>query len=443
MTAFSKSLPWRLIAACAGTVAAMSLPVWAQDDAKSSTALRAAPNSAYIVQMAEMPASAYGGDIKGYQSTKPNKGQKINPNHPAVVSYMSYLTSRHDTTLAGAGGGRKHYSYGYVYNGFAADLTPDQAARLAQMPGAEAHAAWLLPLNWPMAFLLAAILAPTDPVLASDVQTRSEHDRDALRLSLTVEGALNDGTAFPLVMLALGWLGLHELGANGLRWIQVDLLWSVGAGVALGVACGRAIGWALLRRLRAAPDSQGDELIYLGAIALVYGLSLALYASAFLAVFACGATLLRQHPASRAEPEAVGLGQHLQAFGARCERLAEVLMVLLIGAALTRVTWSVDVLLFALGLVLLVRPASVLLGLLPPKALPTTQRRLLAWFGIRGVGSLFYLAFVLERGVSGPAAQTLISACLVCLAVSIALHGVSATPLMRWYQRRRAPVKAP
>jgi sodium/hydrogen antiporter len=302
-------------------------------------------------------------------------------------------------------------------------------------------AAWWLPLSWPTAFLLAAILAPTDPVLASDVQTHGEHDRDALRLSLTVEGALNDGTAFPLVMLALGLLGLQELGANGLRWVQVDLLWSVMAGGALGVACGRAIGWALLRRLRVQPDSQGDELIYLGAIALVYGLSLALHASAFLAVFACGATLLRQHPATRAEPEAIGLGQHLQAFGARCERLAEVLMVLLIGAALTRVSWSIDVLVFALGVVLLVRPASVLLGL-PPKALPTTQRRLVAWFGIRGVGSLFYLAFVLERGVQGAAAQTVISACLVSLAVSIALHGVSATPLMSWYQRRRAPVKA-
>ncbi len=303
-------------------------------------------------------------------------------------------------------------------------------------------AAWLLPLAWPMAFLLAAILAPTDPVLASDVQTHGEHDRDALRLSLTVEGALNDGTAFPLVMLALGLVGLQELGSHGLHWLQVDLLWSVIAGVALGVACGRAIGWALLRRLRVQPDSQGDELIYLGAIALVYGLSLALHASAFLAVFACGATLLRQHPATRAEPEAIGLGKDLQAFGARCERLAEVLMVLLIGAALTRVSWSAEVLVFALGVVLLVRPASVLLGL-PPKALPTMQRRLVAWFGIRGVGSLFYLAFVLERGVQGAAAQTVISACLACLAVSIALHGVSATPLMSWYQRRRAPAKVP
>ncbi len=302
-------------------------------------------------------------------------------------------------------------------------------------------AAWLLPLAWPMAFLLAAILAPTDPVLASDVQTQSANDRDALRLSLTVEGALNDGTAFPLVMLALGFVGLHELGSNGLAWLRIDLLWSVGAGLVLGVICGRVIGWALLQRLRVQPNSQGDELVYLGAIALVYGLSLAAHASAFLAVFACGATLLRQHPATKVEPEAIGLGEHLQSFGARCERLAEVLMVLLVGAALTRVSWSVEVVTFALGLVLIVRPASVMLGL-PRHMLPKTQRRLVAWFGIRGVGSLFYLSFVLERGVQGPAAQTLISACLACLAVSITLHGVSATPLMSWYQRRRAPAKA-
>ncbi|MDH5332033.1 MAG: hypothetical protein OEW27_18980, partial [Aquincola sp.] len=74
---------------------------------KSSTARRVAPNSAYIVQMAEMPVSAYAGDIKGYQATKPNKGQKIDPSHPAVVSYMSYLTSRHDTALARVGASKK------------------------------------------------------------------------------------------------------------------------------------------------------------------------------------------------------------------------------------------------------------------------------------------------------------------------------------------------
>jgi NhaP-type Na+/H+ or K+/H+ antiporter len=298
--------------------------------------------------------------------------------------------------------------------------------------------AWLLlPVGWPLAFLLAAVLAPTDPVLASEVQVHSEHDRDAARLALSAEGALNDGTAFPVVMLALGLLGLHDLGDRASAWLLRDLIWSLLAGVVLGVVLGRGIGWALMRGLRARFAPEWDELLYLGAIALAYGLALLLHASAFLAAFAAGATLLRKHPATAAEPEAETLGRQLQAFGARCERLVEVLMVLVIGAALTRVSWSLEVLLFALALVLVVRPLSVLLGL-PPRALPKTQHRLVAWFGIRGVGSLFYLALALQFGVAGDEAQILLSACLAALAVSIGLHGVSATPVMGWYQRRRA-----
>lgn len=94
-----------------------------------------ATNNAYIVQMAEMPVSAYKGGIKGYSATKPNKGQKIDPNAPAVVSYMAYLASRQDAALASVGGSKKLYNYGYVFSGFAAELTAAQAQKLASMPG--------------------------------------------------------------------------------------------------------------------------------------------------------------------------------------------------------------------------------------------------------------------------------------------------------------------
>ena len=306
--------------------------------------------------------------------------------------------------------------------------------------------AWLLlPLSWPLAFLLAAMLAPTDPVLASDVQVHSEHDRDGVRVSLSAEGALNDATAYPVVMLALGFLGLHEIDGldhHGLRWLLVDLLWSVSAGAALGIACGRGIGWAMQRKLRAGSVTEWDELLYVGAIALTYGLAMLLQASPFLAVFAAGATLLRRHPAQRPEGEAQEYGQQLQAFGARCERLVEVLMVLLIGAGLAHVAWSALILLFAFVMVLLVRPLSVLLSL-PRRALPGVQHGLVAWLGIRGVGTVFYLAVALELGVSGAASQVLISASLACIALSIALHGISATPLMNAYQRRRAARRKP
>jgi NhaP-type Na+/H+ or K+/H+ antiporter len=144
------------------------------------------------------------------------------------------------------------------------------------------------------AILLGAILAPTDPVLATDVQIRHPGDRDRLRFTLTCEAGMNDGSAFPFVMLGLGLLGLHELGDSGLRWLAVDVLWATIAGIAIGVAGG--VGLALLSaRLR--PGQQEDGLLYdflgLGLIGAVYGVSVLANAWGFLAVF-FAAVALRQ-----------------------------------------------------------------------------------------------------------------------------------------------------
>ena len=92
-------------------------------------------NKAYIVQLADSPVTAYAGGVAGYRATKPNKGQKIDPNAGPVVSYMAYLTARHDAVLNGVGGGKKLYSYGFVFNGFAAELTEAQAQTLRQTAG--------------------------------------------------------------------------------------------------------------------------------------------------------------------------------------------------------------------------------------------------------------------------------------------------------------------
>ena len=92
-------------------------------------------NGAYVVQLADMPVSAYQGGIQGLQATKPKKGQKVDPNSPAVVSYLAHLAAQQDKALAGVGASKKLYSYGYVFNGFAAELTSAQAQKLAQLPG--------------------------------------------------------------------------------------------------------------------------------------------------------------------------------------------------------------------------------------------------------------------------------------------------------------------
>lgn len=296
----------------------------------------------------------------------------------------------------------------------------------------------LLGLAWPVALLLAAIVAPTDPVLASDVQIRSDQDRDAVRLAVTAEGGINDGTALPAVMLALGLMGLHALGSGGSRWWWADLVWPIGGGAALGAALGSLLGWALKWRTHRADTLDRDELIYAGALLLALGLARATATSSFVLVFVVGVTMLLP---LRGLPHQ-GLADRLQAFGARCERLVEAATVLAAGVLLNAADlgWLAlaQALPFALVMAMVVRPLAVLACVRRP-LLPGSQRRLVAWFGIRGIGSLFYLLFALQHGVSGAVAQQLTAATLVCVAVSIVLHGVSATPLMTRYQQRRRP----
>lgn len=298
----------------------------------------------------------------------------------------------------------------------------------------------LLGLPWGAAVVLAAILAPTDPVLASEVQIRHEHDRDAVRLSLTAEGGLNDGAALPAVMLGLGLLGLHALdGAPGSAgWWWADLLRPIGGGLVLGVALGFALGTLLRQRARRGDPLARDELIYIGGVALAYGLALATHTSAFVIAFAAAVTLLLPMRSDHFSGSEGPLAERLHGFGASIERLVEAGAVLAVGLALPARRPGLATLVFALLLVAVVRPLSVW-AVVRQGMMTAQQRRLVAWFGIRGLGSLYYLAFVLERGVPAALARTLIDATLVAIAVSIVLHGLSSTKLMAAYQRRRAP----
>ncbi|MDQ4077007.1 MAG: cation:proton antiporter, partial [Chloroflexota bacterium] len=152
----------------------------------------------------------------------------------------------------------------------------------------------LLHLPLGAAILLGAVLAPTDPVLASDVQVKHPEDRDRLRFALTGEAGLNDGTAFPFVMLGLGLLGLHELGTWGLRWVLVDVIWAITAGLAIGWVLGTGVGRLVIYLRREYKETVGtDDFLALGLIALAYGVALLLHAYGFLAVFAAGLALRR------------------------------------------------------------------------------------------------------------------------------------------------------
>ena len=157
--------------------------------------------------------------------------------------------------------------------------------------------------------LLGAVLAPTDPVLASDVQVDHPTDGDRLRFSLTAEAGLNDGTAFPFVMLGLGLLGLHELGAGGWRWWTVDVAWAIGAGLVVGTLLGTLVGRLVIFLRREHREALGlDDFLALGLITLSYGVALLIHAYGFLAVFAAGLALRRierRHAGEGEPPPAV------------------------------------------------------------------------------------------------------------------------------------------
>lgn len=332
-----------------------------------------------------------------------------------------------------------------------------------------------LPLG--AAVLLGGILAPTDPVLATDVQVDDPADRDQLRFALTGEGGLNDGTAFPAVMLGLGLLGVHELGALGWRWLAVDVLWACGAGVAIGAALGIGLGRFVLYLRRRHQEAVGYEnFLALGLIGLAYGCAVLAGAYGFLAVFAAGLALRHtardgtsaaQAPthqpgatppvaatalvesahrspqadvvhtiATHAEHAPAYMAHAVLSFNDQLDRIGEMAGVVLLGMLLWAVPWVPDGWWFIPFMLLLVRPLSVAIGLARSRRTSLVQRRLIGWFGIRGIGSLYYLAYALNHGLSAEHARTLVALTVAVVVSSIVVHGISVTPLMARYRRR-------
>lgn len=315
---------------------------------------------------------------------------------------------------------------------------------LLTIAGVAVAAMVIFGFDWPLALVIGAILAPTDPVLASDVQLRSAQDRDALRFGLTGEGGLNDGTAFPFVFLGLGAMGLHDLGAFGWRWFTVDLVWGTVGGLGIGFLVGTGLARAvrLLRSWRR-DAVVFDEFLLLGVIALSYGLALAAHALGFLAVFAAGLALRRaddiHSEAGRAgvksplTPSMLNVNEQL-------ERIVEVAIVLLVGAMISTGYWSIPGLMLAGILFFVIRPLSVWLGVRQVGE-GGAPRRMLAWFGVRGIGSVYYAVYFAEFELRDTVATEVLSAVFTVVAASIILHGISATPLMEIYRARRSAVR--
>ncbi|ROM67232.1 sodium:proton antiporter [Pseudomonas brassicacearum] len=330
---------------------------------------------------------------------------------------------------------------------------------------------YLFGLGWGVSLLIGAMLAPTDPVLAALVQVNDARDDDRVRFGLSGEAGLNDGTAFPFVILGL--LVLRNDGSGFLgEWALRSLLWAVPAGLLIGYWMGRGIGrLTLSMRIKNADSTLSpNDYLALALIALAYVAAEAVQGYGFLSVFAAGLGLRQAEVQSTDEnsppaehlvqpvvgheavdPQQAVLGDteslddgqvaagvmmgDMLAFGSLVERAMEVFLVTLLGVVVaTHWDWralAIGALLFAV-----IRPLSVL-AMPWGRLLDGPQRLLIGWFGIRGIGTLFYLFYALNHDLQPEVAKLCINLTLSVVALSILAHGLSTQPMLAWYERRK------
>jgi NhaP-type Na+/H+ or K+/H+ antiporter len=298
----------------------------------------------------------------------------------------------------------------------------------------------LLGLGLATALLLAASLAPTDPVLASDVQVGrpNEGEEDEARFALTSEAGLNDGLAFPFVNLAIGLSLAFEKGESWFgHWILVDVLWKLGAGIAVGWAVGWFLGHLTFRLPNRAKLSRtGDGFVALGITCLAYGITEMAHGYGFLAVFVAALALRR---AERNHD----YHQKLHDFAEELERLLMMVLLVMFGGAIAGGglfrALTFEAVAFALIALFVVRPVSGWIGLLGTKR-PAEERAVISFFGIRGLGTVYYVAYAV--GEAGFERMDLVwSTVGLTILISIVLHGMTVTPTMRyldWRAKRRA-----
>jgi sodium/hydrogen antiporter len=295
-----------------------------------------------------------------------------------------------------------------------------------------AVAHWLLQLDWGAAILLGAILAPTDPVLASEVQLTHAEDHDELRFGLTSEGGLNDALAFPFVYFGLYSLEKGNWESWFQEWVAVDIIWATGAGIVMGILVAKVIVW-IDKRIQAArqADELMEDFVALGIIFITYALTEVVNGYGFLAVFVAG--IVARQSYKNVEKQTAQLE-----FIERLEKLLEVGMIVLLGALL-RIEpierFLPQALLIAGFLFFIIRPLGTWLSTISARY-TLTHRLLFGWFGIRGVGSLYYLFYALGSGLKDELGEQIAWLIMITVVLSIVLHGITSTPIMKWYEKQ-------
>lgn len=284
-----------------------------------------------------------------------------------------------------------------------------------------------------VALLFGASMAPTDPVLAADVQVGPPRsgDEDEVRFGLTSEAGLNDALAFPFVYLAILAAAGGLATQDGLTdWFAIKVGWKLLAGLVGGWLVGKALGFLLFRSRRGL-SKLGDGLIALAATLIAYAATEMIQGYGFLAVFVC-ALVIRGYERDHE------FHQEMHDFSDQIERLLMMLLLVLFGGALANgllasLTWT-DALI-GLAVVFVVRPVAGLIAMIG-SGQPWRERLLLAFLGIRGVGSVYYLAYGINHGDFGDSERLWAVVGFIIL-LSIIVHGVTATPLLARLARRR------
>ena len=292
----------------------------------------------------------------------------------------------------------------------------------------------ILGLGIATALLLGAALAPTDPVLASDVQVGppKSGEEDETRFSLTSEAGLNDGLAFPFVMCAIALAEAQRSGESWFwSWFGVEVVWRLSAGVAIGVVIGYALGWLVFRLPnRAKLSKTGDGFVALGITLTVYGIAESAHGYGFVSVFVAALAL-------RASERNHAYHETLHDFAEQLERLLMMVVLVIFGATLSEVlsslTWPSVI--YALLAIFAIRPLIAWFSLAGANC-PPAERMAISFFGIRGIGSIYYLAFAMQKEAFEQLDLIWSTVAMVVL-ISVVLHGATVTPVMKMIDRRR------
>lgn len=286
---------------------------------------------------------------------------------------------------------------------------------------------YFLGLGLGEAILLGAVLSPTDPVLASELQMDNPNDDKQVKFVLTAEGGLNDGTAFPFVMLGLGLMGaLPDWSIQS--WILKDLIWAVVCGLAVGTLCGYLTSTLANFVKEVRKSYYLEDFLTIGSIALSYGLAIELNGYGFLSVFATALTIRQIELKKSGILNSIfkrQLPEDVLSFNEQLERIFEVISVVSVGVLINLSSFQIEYAIVAIMLLIVIRPLAIFLGNL--KALSNFKEKLfISWFGIRGIGSVYYLFYSINHGYENGNMPLVLDVTLWIIFFSIIFHGITA-----------------